>query len=100
MQILVLAGFTIDERTLFKDILIAHSTPEEWELGTSIGGPEQYAEILWLLPVNSYWRIIPEAVTCQIAAGIEAYLHTTSLTCGNQSYGPARFCHRLCPQCR
>lgn len=99
MQIPMLAGFTVDEGSLFKDMLITHSTPEEWELiGKTVGGPERYAEFLSCYPTDSAGKPLPKSIndfigdlylahqtwkaaTAQIAAGIDdVYMYIFSYT--------------------
>ncbi|KAJ4360979.1 uncharacterized protein N0V89_001548 [Didymosphaeria variabile] len=99
MKIPVMTGFTVDEGTLFKNMLTAHSTPEEWELiGKTIGGPERYAEFQSLYPADASGTPLPKSITdfvgdlylahqtwkaatSQLAAGIEdVYMSLFSYT--------------------
>jgi para-nitrobenzyl esterase len=99
MQIPMLAGFASDEGTLFKNLLAAHPTKEQFELtGKAIGGPELYAQFLSLYPTDASGAPLPKSIidfvgdlylahqtwkaaTSQIAAGVEnVYMYLFSYT--------------------
>ncbi|KAL1600742.1 hypothetical protein SLS60_007130 [Paraconiothyrium brasiliense] len=99
MKIPMMAGFTFDEGTLFRNMLTSYSKPDEWELiGKTIGGPERYAEFISLYPADDSGTPLPKSITdfvgdlylahqtwkaatSQLAAGIdEVYMSLFSYT--------------------